>query len=520
MPERTRRTRVRAAGLTRVSIERRRAFRWLLLPAAQWIAARGVGRRSADRVGAAVARAGVHARHLRGRGADRASARRAAPSRSPRARPRARRTVARARGAACARAADGSLHRRDPHRASVARVPARRARSQDGGAAAGVRAHAGGRVRPSAGDRPLSADAGRSADGAAAGRGRRHGADVCRRPSRRSAATTPHRDGAEAEPARVARRAASPSRSIPGMAARTRARSAGAARTRRTSCSRSRGSSKRVLDADPNMRVMLTRDDDFFVPLAERVQKARRVAGRPVRLDSRRCVSRAVGARLVGVRAVRARRDERRGALARAERERGRPDRRRQPRRAGPGARAHAARPVADRADQRQPEGRTAGAGRHRARTTRCTRAIVEQAGFAVLKAPDIPSILVETAFISNPDEELKLREPTASSSASPIRSPKASIAISRRVRRSRAHERRGMHGTADRHLPATLRLEWRRCVASCSSSSCCSRFSFGLELTPWAQAWFVTPWTDARRANLDRADARVRRERHDDAAT
>jgi N-acetylmuramoyl-L-alanine amidase len=35
----------------------------------------------------------------------------------------------------------------------------------------------------------------------------------------------------------------------------------------------------------------------------------------------------------------------------------------------------------------------------------------VEQAGFAVLKAPDIPSILVETAFISNPREELKLRD-------------------------------------------------------------------------------------------------------------
>ncbi|BEV73350.1 N-acetylmuramoyl-L-alanine amidase AmiC [Paludibacterium sp. THUN1379] len=33
----------------------------------------------------------------------------------------------------------------------------------------------------------------------------------------------------------------------------------------------------------------------------------------------------------------------------------------------------------------------------------------VEQAGFAVLKAPDIPSILVETAFISNPDEEQRL---------------------------------------------------------------------------------------------------------------
>jgi N-acetylmuramoyl-L-alanine amidase len=33
----------------------------------------------------------------------------------------------------------------------------------------------------------------------------------------------------------------------------------------------------------------------------------------------------------------------------------------------------------------------------------------VEQAGFAVLKAPDIPSILIETAFISNPDEERRL---------------------------------------------------------------------------------------------------------------
>jgi len=35
----------------------------------------------------------------------------------------------------------------------------------------------------------------------------------------------------------------------------------------------------------------------------------------------------------------------------------------------------------------------------------------VEQAGFAVLKAPDIPSILVETAFISNPEEEAKLKD-------------------------------------------------------------------------------------------------------------
>ncbi len=40
-------------------------------------------------------------------------------------------------------------------------------------------------------------------------------------------------------------------------------------------------------------------------------------------------------------------------------------------------------------------------------------RGFVEQAGFAVLKAPNIPSILVETAFISNPEEEKKLKDDT-----------------------------------------------------------------------------------------------------------
>jgi len=38
-------------------------------------------------------------------------------------------------------------------------------------------------------------------------------------------------------------------------------------------------------------------------------------------------------------------------------------------------------------------------------------KGMVEQAGFAVLKSPDIPSILVETAFISNPEEERKLND-------------------------------------------------------------------------------------------------------------
>jgi len=44
-------------------------------------------------------------------------------------------------------------------------------------------------------------------------------------------------------------------------------------------------------------------------------------------------------------------------------------------------------------------------------RINRLHKPRVEQAGFAVLKAPDIPSILVETAFISNPEEERRLRD-------------------------------------------------------------------------------------------------------------
>jgi N-acetylmuramoyl-L-alanine amidase len=41
----------------------------------------------------------------------------------------------------------------------------------------------------------------------------------------------------------------------------------------------------------------------------------------------------------------------------------------------------------------------------------RLHKGAVEQAGFAVLKAPDIPSILIETAFISNPEEESRLTD-------------------------------------------------------------------------------------------------------------
>jgi len=44
------------------------------------------------------------------------------------------------------------------------------------------------------------------------------------------------------------------------------------------------------------------------------------------------------------------------------------------------------------------------------ARIGKVHRRKVQQAGFLVLKSPDVPSILVETAYISNPEEEKKLR--------------------------------------------------------------------------------------------------------------
>jgi len=46
------------------------------------------------------------------------------------------------------------------------------------------------------------------------------------------------------------------------------------------------------------------------------------------------------------------------------------------------------------------------------ARVGKVHRRKVQQAGFLVLKSPDVPSILVETAYISNPDEEQRLRSP------------------------------------------------------------------------------------------------------------
>jgi len=166
---------------------------------------------------------------------------------------------------------------------------------------------------------------------------------------------------------------------------------------------------KARIDAEPNMRTMLTRDDDYFVPLAQRVQKARRVQA-----DL-----------FISIHADAFREPAARGSSVFALSE--------------SGATSAAARWLAQKEnnadliggvdlDRRDPVlartlldlSQTAQIsdslklGRHVldgiATHNTLHKNIVEQAGFAVLKAPDIPSILVETAFISNPDEELKLR--------------------------------------------------------------------------------------------------------------
>lgn len=48
---------------------------------------------------------------------------------------------------------------------------------------------------------------------------------------------------------------------------------------------------------------------------------------------------------------------------------------------------------------------------KHLGNVSRVHKRHVQQAGFIVLKSPDVPSLLVETAFISNPEEEQKLRD-------------------------------------------------------------------------------------------------------------
>jgi N-acetylmuramoyl-L-alanine amidase len=167
---------------------------------------------------------------------------------------------------------------------------------------------------------------------------------------------------------------------------------------------------KALLDAEPGMRAMLTRDDDYYVPLGDRVQKALRV-----RADL-----------FISIHADAFTTPTARGSSVFALSDHG--------------ATSAAARLLAQHENQSDLIGGVNFAARDLVvkktmldmsqtaqikDSLRVGRSVlegigavnalhkgsVEQAGFAVLKAPDIPSILVETAFISNPDEEMKLRD-------------------------------------------------------------------------------------------------------------
>ncbi len=169
---------------------------------------------------------------------------------------------------------------------------------------------------------------------------------------------------------------------------------------------------KARIDAEPNMRAVLTRDSDFFVPLHMRVQKARRV-----RSDL-----------FVSIHADAWISPDARGSSVFVLSERG--------------ASSSQARWLAQKENAADQIGGVNWSTKDPflARTlldlsqtatindsmklgkyvlgelggiNRLHKNNVEQAGFAVLKAPDIPSILVETAFISNPDEELRLTDET-----------------------------------------------------------------------------------------------------------
>ena len=164
------------------------------------------------------------------------------------------------------------------------------------------------------------------------------------------------------------------------------------------------------INARPGMRAMLTRDADFFVPLQDRVRKARRVqADLFVSIHADAFITpQARGASVFAL--------------------------------SDGGASSSAARWLADKENAADLVGGINVKNRHAdvmrtlldmsttaqikdslriggevlgqiGKVGKLHKPRVEQAGFAVLKAPDIPSILVETAFISNPEEERKLRD-------------------------------------------------------------------------------------------------------------
>ena len=168
---------------------------------------------------------------------------------------------------------------------------------------------------------------------------------------------------------------------------------------------------KALLERDPRIVVLMTREEDVFIALGDRVRKARGVSADV----------------FVSIHADAFTRPDARGSSVFALSERG--------------ASSTAAKWIADKENQSDLIGGVRLVGRDpslakmilemsqsitNAESMKLGRGMigeikpinklhkgsVEQAGFAVLKAPDIPSVLIETAFISNPEEEAKLTNP------------------------------------------------------------------------------------------------------------
>ena len=167
---------------------------------------------------------------------------------------------------------------------------------------------------------------------------------------------------------------------------------------------------KNKIDAEPNMRAMMTRDSDYFVPLHVRVQKARRVqADLFVSIHADAFIKSSARGSSVFCLSEKGATSSAANWLAKKENEAdliggvnlGTQDR-------------DLARVLLDLSTTAQIND-SLKLGRavlgELGNINDLHKGAVEQAGFAVLKAPDIPSILVETAFISNPDEEARLRD-------------------------------------------------------------------------------------------------------------
>ena len=165
------------------------------------------------------------------------------------------------------------------------------------------------------------------------------------------------------------------------------------------------------LNAKPGVRVLLTRDSDFFVPLGERVKKAERVqadlfvsihADAFFTPDARGASVFALsqgGASSAAARwmANRENASDSVGGVSVKVKD------------------AQVMRALLDMSTTAQIKDSMRVGGEvltRMGKIGKLHRGQVEQASFAVLKAPAIPSILVETAFISNPQEEDKLRDP------------------------------------------------------------------------------------------------------------